>query len=373
MRVSIATTTIFPIQRFLELYAVNLKTFNREKNVTIYIAGDRKSPANCVEIANEFRKDAINVEFMDISYQIDYLNRFPDFGAIIPENSDNRRNVAYLRALEEGADIVISVDDDNFPDPEIDFVGEHLHVGQEVILPEAVGHNRWYNLCDLLEPKITGLYPRGFPYWARHKDTGRIKGTAKGRLGINVGLWKGDPDTDAIGRLYSSPHIEGSKKNAVMLSKGVRSPINTQNTALSRQAMSSYYYVCMGDKLRGMRLDRFGDIFSGYFAQVCADAVGERIRIGSPIADHRRNQHNLLVDLYNELAGIMILEDLSRFLVDIELPNDSYLSAYRSLSNKLVEFANETDGFIWEPEARKYFHKISSYMRIWADLVADIM
>ncbi|MCK4788559.1 MAG: hypothetical protein KAV87_32760 [Desulfobacteraceae bacterium] len=62
------------------------------------------------------------------------------------------------------ADVVISVDGDNFPMPDVDFVGEHLHVGQEVTLPEAVGHNNCYNLCELLQLKIFGLYPRGFPY-----------------------------------------------------------------------------------------------------------------------------------------------------------------------------------------------------------------
>ncbi|MCK4788560.1 MAG: hypothetical protein KAV87_32765 [Desulfobacteraceae bacterium] len=192
-------------------------------------------------------------------------------------------------------------------------------------------------------------------------------------MAINVGLWKGDPDTDAIGRLYSDPHIKGDRGMAVMLGRDVRSPINTQNTALSRQALVCYYYIRMGDELRRMRLDRFGDIFSGYFAQVCVAAIGERIRIGSPIAEHQRNPHNLLVDLYHELAGIMVLEDLSRFLVNVELPDDSYLSAYRALSTKLEEFADGVEGFIWQPETRKYFHKIGSYMRIWADVIADII
>ena len=373
MAVAIATTTIFPVGQFLESYSANLRKFGREKDVTIYIAGDRKSPPDSGEVAQQFCKEGFQIEFMDITYQRDYLGRFPDLAAIIPENSDNRRNVAYLRALEEGADVVISVDDDNFPVPDVDFVDEHLHVGRKLTLPEAVGYNNWYNLCDLLEPKIPGLYPRGFPYWARHKDTGRVKGTTTGQVGINVGLWKGDPDTDAIGRLYCAPHIKGDRGIAVMLGTEVRSPINTQNTGLSRQVMAVYYYIRMGDKLCGMYLDRFGDIFSGYFAQACVAAVGERIRIGSPVADHRRNQHNLLVDLYHELAGIMVLEDLSRFLVDVQLPHDSYLSAYRALSAELEGFTDNAEGFIWQPETKKYFHKIGSYMRIWADVVADII
>ena len=157
-----------------------------------------------------------------------------------------------------------------------------------------------------------------------------------------------------------------------MLSKRTRCPINTQNTALSREAMAAYYYIRMGVPLGGMRLDRFGDIFSGYFVQICSSAVGDRIRIGSPIAEHRRNVHNLLVDLYNELAGIMILEDMADFLINIQLPSDSYINAYRKLASKLIDFSTEQTGFIWTEETKSFFEDMSKCMAIWVDVVASL-
>jgi hypothetical protein len=374
MKIAIATTTIFPIQVFLKEYLNNFRIFGREREISIYIAGDRKSPIECSETAKKYRSYGLNAFFLDINQQNEYLKKYPDLGAIIPENSDNRRNVAFLWALKEGADLIISVDDDNFPLKSFDFIGEHLSVGQTFSEEMALGSNGWFNLCSLLNPEIpdTNLYPRGFPYKRRCIGTEKIEGKCTGKVGINVGLWTKDPDTDAIGRLYARPIINDWKGKSVILGKRVLTPINSQNTALSRSAMVAYYYVNMGSVLRGMRLDRFGDIFSGYFVQLCAKSVGDAIRIGSPIAEHRRNKHNLFVDLYNELAGIMILEDMTTFFEKVELPCDSYFNAYQALSIELEKFTNSVEGFIWVDETRTYFRKISQNMRIWADIVAEI-
>lgn len=377
-KLAICTTTIFPIEPFLQSYTKNIRHFDHTDNVKIYIAGDNKSPADSLDVATRFSRDGFNIEFLSISEQHDYLKKFPDLAAIIPENSDNRRNVAYLKALEEDADIVVSVDDDNFPMEGIDFVGGHLQIGKKLTLPAAVGHNGWYNLCSLLNQqnslnsKDKNLFPRGYPYRVRHEKSNRVYGTLTGRIGINVGLWCGDPDTDAIGRLYAKPYIDRADEKSVLLGESTLSPINTQNTALSKEAMHAYYYVRMGEDIRGMRLDRFGDIFSGFFVQLCASAVGDRIRIGSPVMDHQRNQHDLLVDLYYELAGIMILEDLSELFYHVQLPGDSYASAYRKLSYELEKFTERQDGFIWTPETKAYFRRVGSYMRIWLDTISSI-
>jgi len=367
--IAICTTTIFPIRTFLDEYRRNIIEYGHEHDVRVYVAGDNRSPAGCAEDAAWASREGLQTVFLSIEEQRQFLKRFDGLEAMIPENSDNRRNAAYLAALDEGADLIISVDDDNFPVEGVDFVGEHMAVGSEAKLPEAVGQGGWYNLCDLLRPRIAGLYPRGFPYGKRGDGTNRLAGEAAGTVAVNVGLWCGDPDADAIGRLYAKPHIDRADGRNVLLGRGVRCPINTQNTAVSRDAMAAYYYVRMGGLIRGMRLDRFGDIFSGYFLQVCADAVGGRIRIGSPMADHRRNSHDLLVDLYHELAGIMMLEDMAEFLSTVHRPGCAYAEAYEGLSHRLEDFADGQDGFIWVPETRRYLHAIAANMRVWADVV----
>lgn len=371
--IAITTTTIFPLD-FLSAYADSLLAAGREGDVIIYVAGDRKSPAGCEGQAADCRARGVDARFLTLDDQAEVLRPYPELAAIVPENSDNRRNAAFVAALRDGADVVISIDDDNFCLPGDDFVGGHLAVGTTVTHAEAAGESGWFNLCSLLEsePAPELLYPRGFPYARRGPGCDRLGPATTGTVGVNVGLWLLDPDTDAIGRLSARPVTTAWTGETVLLGTGVRSPINTQNTALSRAAMGAYYYVRMGAQLRGLRLDRFGDILSGYFLQVCAEAVGDRVRIGGPIVEHRRNQHDLLVDLYHELAGVMMLEDLAGFFSTVRLPGDSYLSAYRALSHELERFAEAQEGFVWTEETKQYVRHMAGWMRIWADVVADI-
>ena len=49
---------------------------------------------------------------------------------LIPYNTDGRRVFGYLRALEDGCELLISIDDDNFPTHD-DFVGYHRRTGQD--------------------------------------------------------------------------------------------------------------------------------------------------------------------------------------------------------------------------------------------------
>lgn len=373
-RTVIVVTTIYPLF-FLEGYSNNLLKYGHSDHTTILVVGDKKTPTLCNDQAIEQRRRGIDVRYLSLSIQEDYLQRFPDLACEIPINSDNRRNVGFLMALEEGADVVVSIDDDNYCLPDVDFVGEHLkHCGTTVKAHEAVGHNGWFNLCSLLQTESCSelLYPRGFPYRLRDIKSGTVANPTIGKTSINVGLWLRDPDVDAIGRLYANSQISCWNSQQVLLGKGVRSPVNTQNTALTKEAMAAYYYVLMGAPLRGMKIDRFGDIFSGYFVQWCAEAVGDRVCVGGPVTDHRRNQHNLLMDLWNELAGIMMLEDLSVFLSDPTPPASSYLDAYRILTKRLDAVIDNLEGFIWTDESRQYMHKVASIMRTWADVYQAI-
>ena len=95
-----------------------------------------------------------------------------------------------------------------------------------------------------------------------------------------------------------------------VLDRATWAPINSQNTAVHRSVIPSYYFVRMGATVAGMKIDRYGDIFSGYFSQACVRALGNSVRVGSPIATHARNSHNYLHDATQEMACICVLEDL---------------------------------------------------------------
>src|SRR4029077_2093685 len=113
--------------------------------------------------------------------------------------SDNRRNVGYLMALESGADFLISIDDDNYCPEQDDFFSAHAVVCDSAVSQRTVqSDTNWFNVCDLLrfEPARC-VYPRGFPYFSRHRSSSTRELRLEAEVRINAGLWLGDPDLDA--------------------------------------------------------------------------------------------------------------------------------------------------------------------------------
>jgi hypothetical protein len=121
----------------------------------------------------------------------------------------------------------------------------------------------------------------------------------------------------------------------------------------------------MSHSQTGMQIDRYGDIFSGYFSQACARHLGHSIRAGTPVAEHRRNAHRYLLDATQEMAGIWVLEDLLPWLVELRLDGDTYSEAYLSLSLQLEDNISRFSGFIWTESTRDYFHAMAASMRAW--------
>jgi hypothetical protein len=142
-------------------------------------------------------------------------------------------------------------------------------------------------------------------------------------------------------------------------------PINTQNTALIRDAIPAYYYVKMGHPVGGMKLDRFGDIFSGFFVQKCTQAVGQCVRVGSPVVDHRRSPHNLYQDLWHELAGMVIIDDMLPLLETPLSSANSYSDAALELAERLNQLVSYQNAFGGDNSLREYFCKISNNLKSW--------
>jgi hypothetical protein len=368
-RADIVVTTIFE-PRFLDDYVENLERHGHD-DVGVIIIPDRKTPRSVYEAA---AKHPGRVLCPDIDEQERFLAKFPSMAGRIPYDSDNRRNIGYLMALDRGAEVLISIDDDNFVLADSDFAGEHKIVGESLDLEELESNDRWMNLCALLESNsATEVFARGFPYYARRaaRQT-TMKAARAERVVMNVGLWLSDPDVDAITRLGIGPKMERFRGTSLLLGRDTWTPINTQNTAVARDAVAAYYYVRMGFALSGMKIDRYGDIFSGYFLQKCVKHRGEAIRIGTPIADHRRTPHNLFKDLYHELAGMVILDDLLPWLQELQLTGSSYRELYASLADALEEKGANTRGFVWDEGGGAFLRDTAAHMRGWLAAIEQI-
>jgi hypothetical protein len=354
---------------FLDDYVAAMHGENLTDDICLIIIPDLKTPQSLYERCEGIRKRGVKVLCPTVAEQDAFLKKLGPIAGIIPYNSDNRRNVGFLMAMEEGSPILISVDDDNYPRPGGAFFADHRTVGQRVALDEVVAANGWYNVCQLMDVEPASTYPRGFPYRHRHENTEIEFGRSSGEVHVNAGLWLGHPDIDAVSCLYAPARTKAFRGRSVLLGQTTWSPINTQNTSLTREALAAYYFLRMGYPVMGLPIDRDGDIFSGYFVQACARHLGHRIRIGTPIADHRRNAHNYLKDLTFELACIWILEDVTEWLHEVQPVGKTYVDSYLCLAELIEQQVERFKGFIWTDSTRGYFHYIAYCMRCWIEAI----
>jgi len=358
---AVVVTTISPPE-VVKAYAENARRYGH-REIGLIVIGDRKtSHQEARRIVQEASGGGFEAEYWDVEEQEAWLARFPALAGMIPWNSDNRRNVGFLIALERGAETVISTDDDNFAIPEWDFFGEHAIVGQTVEMRTVGSSNSWFNPCSLLrfEPPLR-VYSRGYPFGKRWQDE-PLFAEGGGRVVVNLGLWLGEPDVDAVTRLAIPVTSLGLISERIMLAPGCLMPINTQNTAVHRDAMAAFYFVLQGIEINGMPMDRYGDIWAGFFLNKVASHLGDRLTVGPPLVQHARNHHDLLRDLQNEFWGMLLTEHLVPLIESAHLTASNYCDAYRELAEVLRMSPLDTSVTV-----RAYMEQLCAAMVAWAD------
>lgn len=371
-RACLVCTTI-NVPKVVRDFCVNFEKFGHKSQVRIIIIGDKKTPHQLsFKISKELQKEGFEVEYFDISAQERWLGKFPKFKKIIPYNSDNRRNVGFLMALEREPDFIISVDDDNYPLEDEDFFGFHSIVGERKYLPVIRTDSKWFNVCDLLEKKPKQkIYPRGFPYRKRWKEKTITQDYRKVKVVLNEGLWLTDPDIDSITRIYRNVKITHFKGRQIALDLGVWSPINTQNTSLTLEILPAFYFILMGERIDGQLIDRFGDIWAGFFTKKIIDELGYYVSFGHPICNHLRNTHNLFEDLKYEVGAIAYTELLTEWLENVSLRGKDAIELYCDLSEKFLKLVIKDKRF--SSDFIKYAKKLNYNQNVWLETVQKIM
>ena len=367
---SLVITTI-NVPTLLEEYVDNFEKYGHLKHTSAIVIGDKKTPHDeCKKLCGKLRDRGFRAQYVDLPEQEKYLDRFPKFKPLVPYNSDNRRNIGYLMAAEQGADILVAVDDDNFVMSE-DWYAGHAHLGKVGTYKTVTTTTGWYNPCDLmnLEPNLR-VYARGYPYnkrWVPHEE----KYTqTQGRVVLNGGLWLREPDVDSLTRLSVPSQGKSMKEPRIMLAPGVMAPINTQNTAFHRDTVPAFYFVPVGDPVSGLPVERYGDIWAGYFVKKAIDHLGDRITYGAPACDHRRNVHRLLHDLELELWSVQFSDQLAEHVLSTPMKSSNYCDAY-------LELADHLERAEWKHkrvagEAKAFFDRMARAMRVWVDVCRKI-
>jgi hypothetical protein len=253
----------------LDGYFENFRVNGRLEQVRVIVTPDRKTPKAAFDRCALLAKKGLSVICPTLEEQECFLRKLGLAADFIPYDSDNRRNIGYLIALEGGCDFLVSIDDDNWAPTRGDFFGEHAVVCAEAhdfrILEASGG---WFNLCSLLnmEPEIE-TYPRGFPYFARHEKVRISARVAAATVRINGGLWTQHPDLDAMSWLNAPVKATAFRGTSFVLDRATWAPINTQNTAVNRSVIPSYYFAHGRDgrrnEDRSLRRYFFGVLQSG--------------------------------------------------------------------------------------------------------------
>ena len=376
MNTGIVLTTI-NIPHVLETYIENCNC-NGNSDVFFVVIGDKKTPDGIYDFIKSLEKYNYDVFYLDIEAQENWLNRVPEFRTFLPYNSVERRNIGYLYAAEMGADVIISVDDDNIPLPQYDYIKCHGIVGQTVNCREVYSSTGWFNTCCLLKTEPERIfYHRGYPVSKRWLSDDLVYKNVKKRVVVNVGLWIKDPDVDTITRLEEPFSVEAVKDpmSCLFVGANTMTPFNSQNTAFHIDVLPCLYLITFKQGTNETFLAnnysfRYDDIWMSYFMKKLIDHFNDAVNIGPPHVEQRRNEHDYFLDIRRETGPMELNEKLIDILNDIRLTGLTYHEAYKELTEALLRSATDTNRM--GAHERQVVRDMCAGMKLWSECVEKI-
>ena len=261
----------------------------------VLIVGDKKTP-------NSWSSFDERIEYLDYTRQEE---EFEELSSNIGPNTYARKNIGYLYAMKNGAEIIWETDDDTFPlktfvDPMSALSMERFSTQREEV----------WNPYSYFLPG-TKIWPRGYPL---ERVTRSFEAAPlapldqESDIDILQTLVNNEPDVDAIYRLTvnSAPITFPFKSGAVELDLGV-APGNTQSTFwLTKRSFRSIYFPTTVN-------NRFADILKMYLAQVNCNLL-----YAGFLVEQFRNPHNYMIDFNDEAEMYRNLEELCKLVLSQE-------------------------------------------------------
>lgn len=333
--VSIITTTI-NVPDVLGTYYLS-----DEYDIQIIVAGDTNTPTEAVD----FIESLPNAIYLSTTDQ--RVTRWRTHTSV-GFRSIQRRNLALLHAMSIGSDIIITIDDDNYPlDTEtfIESFVTRLNLGARQLLS---CDSQWYNPGRLLHPWTVA---RGFPITHRHIEP-HLSIThmhdEPARIHVVAGLTIGDPDIDAIERIVNHPVVDKIASTAT-LDIGTWAPFNTQNTAYTIEVAP--LMQCL------VGVGRYDDILMSYIARKVMDDMGRHVYYGRPIVKQNRNVHDLIKDMKDEFFGYITTPSIIETLRNVTTHGtvfDRLATCYSSIA-PLLPVETQSANAAWMMDATKAY------------------
>lgn len=247
---------------------------------------------------------------------------------IISRRTDGIRCFGFYRAYKDGADYLITLDDDAYPSENIStesFIGLH-----QQMLDNNISRWLW---------TTKDIKPRGVPYF----------NTGKKEVLINMGFWKKNPDIDAPTQLvHNSYDLEPNIMRPVP--SGFYFPLSACNFSFKRKATPIMYFPLMG---LNQKYDRFGDIWCGIITKKICDYLGYVITSGFPSVNHIRAS-DVWKNLQKEVPGLYENEFFWEIIDNMKLTGNTLELCYLQIAEQLPD--------------RDYYRKLGKAMRIWLTL-----
>ena len=257
----------------------------RLKDWTVVVVGDKKTPRNW---ASE------GVVYLDIERQTELGFKTT---AELPFGHYARKNVGYLYAMREGADLIFETDDDNV------LLADNIPVTPSTqSVPLVSSTDGFVNVYRLYTDRR--VWPRGFPLDLIRSAAPIEQHVARASVPVHQGLANGDPDVDAIYRLVDGSLFDFDSSGRYALADRSFCPFNSQATLWYPEA----YWAML---LPGTVAMRVTDIWRGYIAQALLRKLGHTVLFTEPIMRQNRNVHDLLHDFAEELP---FYRDVRRFV-----------------------------------------------------------
>ena len=241
--------------------------------------------------------------------------------------ASSMRGAGFLKALKDGADYVLTVDDDCFIPPN----WAEAHVAE--LLP---GRQLWSNTID-------GIPVRGYPM-----------GLADVGTGISHGVWDGIQDLDGkTQKLYGEFYQRHQGKPHLIQAPF---PMSSMNVGFRREVIPAMYFFPMGEDLP---FDRFEDIWGGLVAQRVLMGHGYRfINNVSPVYHMRASDPD--VNERKEAPGVACHEGFWRHIWDFEDYSKTIPGSVIRIAEDLKNYRSGSDD--WDA----YFSQVSRNLRNWA-------
>ena len=123
----------------------------------------------------------------------------------------------------------------------------------------------------------------------------------------------------------------------------------------------------MGFSVPGGKLERYGDIWGGYFLQALMRGTKYHVAFGRPLVEHRRNPHSYIDDLRHEFWGLLLTDWLITTLREKFKPRKSdILGRVGELARFLTKSAEDLPS--WCPkELKEFFSHTGETVRLWGE------